>query len=77
MKVLDVITWLLLIIGGLNWGSVALFNFDFVAAIFGQMTVASRVVYVLVALSALYDLIAVRAIQHRWAYEPRTIHGTP
>lgn len=52
-------TWLaltLVIIGGLNWGLVGLFNFDVVAAIFGEMSAATRVIYVLVGLSALYKL---------------------
>jgi len=48
---------ILVIVGGLNWGLVGAFNYDLVAAIFGTMTVASRVVYVLVGLSALWMLI--------------------
>jgi len=47
---------ILLIIGGLNWALVGLFGFDLVAAIFGNMTVPSRVVYVLVGLAALCAL---------------------
>jgi uncharacterized protein len=46
----------LLIIGGLNWGLVGLFNFDLVATLFGQMTVLSRIVYVLVGAAALAAL---------------------
>ncbi|MHC4075715.1 MAG: DUF378 domain-containing protein [Planctomycetota bacterium] len=47
----------LLIIGSLNWGLMGIFNgFDIVAAIFGEMSVFSRIVYVLVGLSALYIL---------------------
>ncbi len=45
----------LLIIGGLNWGLVGLFNFDLVAWLFGGAgAVLSRTVYVLVALSAIW-----------------------
>lgn len=47
------VAFLLVIIGALNWGLVGLFAFDLVAAIFGEMTVASRIVYTLVGLSAL------------------------
>ena len=43
----------LLIIGGLNWGLIGLFEFDLVAAIFGPMSVLTRIVYALVGLSAL------------------------
>jgi uncharacterized protein len=43
----------LVIIGGLNWGSVGFFNVDLVARIFGDFTMLSRSVYVLVGLSAI------------------------
>ena len=55
MKLLDKVALVLLIIGGLNWGSVGIFGFDVVAALFGGSAGAvSRVVYVLVCLSALW-----------------------
>lgn len=66
MKTLDVIVWTLLAIGGLNWGLVGFFNFDLVAAIFGEMSLLSRVVYALVGLSALYDVVSIKAIWKRW-----------
>jgi uncharacterized protein len=44
----------LLIIGGLNWGLIGLFGFDLVAWILGSMTIASRIVYSVVGLSAIY-----------------------
>lgn len=57
MTVLNKVTLVLLIVGGLNWGLVGLFNFDLVAAIFGEMSLLSRLVYSLVGLSALFQLI--------------------
>ena len=45
MKVIDKIALVLIIIGAINWGLIAIFNFDLVAAIFGDMTVMSRIVY--------------------------------
>lgn len=52
---LDKIALALTIIGGLNWGSIGLFRFDIVAWIFGgQTAVVSRIVYTLVALSAIW-----------------------
>jgi uncharacterized membrane protein YuzA (DUF378 family) len=57
MRAINTITLLLLIIGGLNWGLVGLFGFDLVATIFGKMSVLSRIVYVLVGLSALYQIV--------------------
>jgi len=66
MKTLDVISCVLLVIGGLNWGLVGIFNFDIVAAIFGSMSVISRIVYLLVGISALYTAIQWQAIHRRW-----------
>lgn len=60
MKAVNLITLLLLIVGGLNWGLVGAFQFDLVAALFGgQDNAIARVVYVLVGLSAVWQLIAV------------------
>ena len=56
MKVIDKIALVLIIIGALNWGLIALFEFDLVAAIFGEMTVWSRIVYGLVGLSGLWGI---------------------
>lgn len=53
--VIDTIALVLVIIGGLNWGSIGLFRFDVVAWLFGgQDAAVSRVVYTLVALAALW-----------------------
>lgn len=54
LNFLDWVAIILVIIGGLNWGLVGLFNFDLVATIFGTMSVISRTVYILVGLSAVY-----------------------
>jgi uncharacterized membrane protein YuzA (DUF378 family) len=59
MRKLNAAAAILTIVGGLNWGLVGLFKFDLVAAVFGGMqfgevNVASRIVYTLVGLSALY-----------------------
>lgn len=52
---LDRIALSLLIIGGINWGSIGLFSFDIVAWIFGgQGALVSRIVYTIVGLSALW-----------------------
>jgi uncharacterized membrane protein YuzA (DUF378 family) len=56
MTAADWIPMLLLIIGGINWALVGLFEFDLVAALFGEMSMISRVIYVVVGLSALYSL---------------------
>jgi uncharacterized membrane protein YuzA (DUF378 family) len=54
MKAVNLIALILVIVGALNWGLVGLLNFDLVAAIFGAMTVLSRVVYTLVGIAAVY-----------------------
>ena len=54
MKIVDKIALVLVIVGALNWGLVALFNFDLVAAIFGNMSIISRIVYGLVGISGLW-----------------------
>lgn len=51
----DKIALILLIIGGVNWGLVGIFEFDLVAWLFGgQTAILSRIVYILVALSAIW-----------------------
>lgn len=54
---LDKTALVLLAIGGINWGSIGLFQFDIVAWIFGgQGALVSRIIYTLVGLSALWCL---------------------
>lgn len=70
---LDRIALSLLIIGGINWGSIGLFSFDIVAWIFGgQGALVSRIVYTIVGLSALWcisllfrDRVEVTTTEHR------------
>lgn len=57
MKALTWAALIVLVVGGLNWLLVGAFNFDLVATLFGDMSVLSRIVYVLVGLSAIYVLI--------------------
>ena len=57
MKALNLITLILLIVGGLNWGLVGAFEFDLVAAIFGDDSALSRLVYIVVGLSALWQIM--------------------
>jgi uncharacterized membrane protein YuzA (DUF378 family) len=63
---LDKITWILLIIGGINWLLVGLFQYDLVAAItgnaFGEVSALRAFIYILVGLSALYQIFAFRKL---------------
>ena len=54
MKIVFAVALVLLIVGGLNWGLIGLFNFNFVEEIFGHGSIAAMVVYVLVGISALF-----------------------
>ncbi|CCD99813.1 DUF378 domain-containing protein [Bradyrhizobium sp. STM 3809] len=63
MRALNIITLVLVIIGGLNWGLVGLFDVDLVTAIFGNgaaetatSSPIARIVYILVALAAIYQI---------------------
>lgn len=57
MKKLDWLFGALLVIGGLNWGLVGLFNFNLVSALLGEMSWISRIVYIVVGISALYEIV--------------------
>ncbi len=57
MKGLDLITLILVIIGGINWGLIGLFSFDLVGTIFGFAPIIVRIIYILVGLAAVYQLI--------------------
>ena len=56
MKTLDYIALVLVVIGAVNWGLIGFFSFDLVKAIFGNMTIISRIIYALVGVSGLYAL---------------------
>jgi len=51
---LDWTALVLLIIGGINWGLVGLLGLDLVALLFGPVSLLTRIVYILVGISALY-----------------------
>ena len=57
MKNLNVLDWIvlvLLVIGGLNWGLVGLFEFDLVNFLFSSVMILAKIIYVVVGLSAIY-----------------------
>jgi hypothetical protein len=74
MKKLDMLAAALVIVGGLNWGLVAVAEFDLVATIFaldfGETNAASRVVYGLVGLAAVYQILQQAGIRRRWSRDP-------
>jgi len=74
MKKLDMLAAVLVIVGGLNWGLVAVAEFDLVATIFalnfGETNAASRIVYGLVGLAAVYQILQQAGIRRRWSRDP-------
>lgn len=66
MKIVDVVTLVLLVVGGLNWGLVGAAKFDLVATIaglsFGQTSMFSSAIYLLVGLSAVYQATAIKRL---------------
>jgi uncharacterized membrane protein YuzA (DUF378 family) len=55
-------TWVLLLVGGINWLLVGLFSTDVGTLLFGSMDhIVSKVIYVLVGLSALYQLFMMKS----------------
>lgn len=56
MAALDYVALVLLVVGGLNWAMVGLFDIDVVATLFGAGSPASRLIYVLVGIAALYSI---------------------
>ena len=55
----------LVVVGGVNWGLVGLFNFDLIGAIFGDMSSVTRIIYVIVVISALYSAFAIPTLRRR------------
>ena len=76
MKALDLIATLLIVVGALNWGLVAVAEFDLVAFVagesFGETNLFSRLVYGLVGLAAIYEVAAIQGIRRRWHERPAT-----
>lgn len=75
MKKLDMLTAALVIVGGLNWGLVAIAEFDLVATLvgleFGETNAVSRVVYGLVGIAAAYQLTTLASVRRRSSRESR------
>jgi uncharacterized membrane protein YuzA (DUF378 family) len=69
MRKLDVLAVALVVVGGLNWGLVAIAEFDLVATLvgldFGETNAASRVVYGLVGLASAYELTTLGSAARR------------
>ena len=71
MKQIDVISLVLVVVGALNWGLIAVARFDLVATLFGmqfgEVSAVSALVYGLVGLAGLYQAVSWKRVQSRWA----------
>lgn len=56
MRIIDKTALVLILICAINWGLIGFFRFDLVAALFGDMTALSRIVYGLVGISGLWGI---------------------
>ncbi len=76
-NLLDWVAFILIIIGGLNWGLVGIFDYNLVAKIFGDTSVITKIVYILVAVSALYALLTMGKKPKSETAAPPTQPSTP
>jgi uncharacterized membrane protein YuzA (DUF378 family) len=78
MKLIDVIAAVLVVVGALNWGLVAVARFDLVAALFGmsfgEVSPLTTVVYGLVGVAGLYQALSFNRVRSRWA-QPASAHA--
>jgi uncharacterized protein len=59
LELIRMISLILLLIGGINWGLVGIFNLNLVSSIFGIGTLITRLIYILVGLAAIYIIYGV------------------
>jgi uncharacterized membrane protein YuzA (DUF378 family) len=78
MKLIDVVAAVLVVVGALNWGLVAVARFDLVAAVFGlsfgEVSALTAVVYGLVGVAGLYQALFWKRVQSRWM-QPASHHA--
>ncbi len=59
MRIVNIIAYVLVIVGAINWGLVGLFNFNFVSMVFaGVRSVGSIITYSVIALAALWLILS-------------------
>ena len=62
---LNWIAIILLIIGGLNWGLIGLFDFDLLSVLFGENSAFTRVLYTLIGLSGVYTIFVMNKLARK------------
>jgi len=77
MKWLDILTTLLLVIGGLWLGLGGLFGIEVMTSTIASLGVFGRLLYFVIGLSALYEIFGLKAIFRRWHCSLSVSEGTP
>ena len=63
---MNIVAWILVIIGALNWGLIGFFQWDLVAAIFGgQSAIVSRIIYALVGLAGIWSIFLISRLKDK------------
>jgi uncharacterized membrane protein YuzA (DUF378 family) len=75
MNILNTVVMVLLIVGALNWGLVGLFNVDVVTAIFGRLSILTRLIFIIVGLAGVYAIIFFTTFHHPVHHDEHI--GTP
>lgn len=75
MKFLKYTAYVLVLIGALNWGLIGLFNFNLVGAIFGDMTLLSRIIYSIVGISAVVTALTMHDCSTEIRHEDNCEYG--
>jgi hypothetical protein len=79
VKQIDIVAAVLVVVGALNWGLIALARFDLVAALFGmrfgEVSPITSVVYALVGLAGVYQAVFWKRVQSRWIHPAATQHA--
>jgi uncharacterized membrane protein YuzA (DUF378 family) len=75
MKFIDVLAVVLVVAGALNWGLVGLFRYDLVAALLGDATALTRLVYIVIGVAGLFQALQWKTIHHRWVGDGRVVPG--
>jgi len=56
MKLLNVVSLILIIIGGINWGLIGFFQFNLVNSLLGEFSMLTKIIYCLVGIASLYAI---------------------
>lgn len=63
--VLQTIAMILLLIGGLNWGLIGIFEWNFIASVFGYTSVMTRTIYSLAGIAAVYRILVWARVEQK------------